>query len=58
MEEKKKMYRVLSCVVYYLIDNYFCIDYIPCESNTLSYISSKPTFEQTIFNILLDIGIP
>ena len=23
----KKLYRVLSCVLYYLIDNYVCIDY-------------------------------
>ena len=24
----KKMYRVLSCVIYYLIENYVCIDYL------------------------------
>ena len=54
----KKLYRVLSCVVYALIDNYFCIDYISCQPKTLRSISSKPTFEQTNFNILLGIGIP
>ena len=32
--------------------------YIFCKSKTLSIISSKPTFEQTSFNILLGIGIP
>ena len=52
------MYRVLSCVVYNFIDNYFCIDYISCQPETLRSISSKPTFEQTNFNILLGIGIP
>ena len=56
--EKTKMYRVLSCVVYSLIDNYVCIDYLACQLKTLSFISSKPTFEQTSFNILLGIGIP
>ena len=54
----KKMYRVLSCVVYYLIYNYVCIDYLLFQSKTLSSISSKPTFEQTSFNILIGIGIP
>ena len=28
----KKVYRVLSCVLYYLIDNYVCIDYLSCQS--------------------------
>ena len=54
----KTMYRVLSFVVYSLIDNYFCIDYLSCQSKTLSSISYKPTFEQTSFNILLGIFIP
>ena len=46
----KQVYRVLSCVVYYPIYNYVCIDYISCESKTLSSISSKTTFEQIRFN--------
>ena len=54
----KKMYRVLSCVVYSLIYNYVCIEYLTCQLKTSSSISSKPTFEQTSFNILLGIGIP
>ena len=54
----KKVYRVLSCVVYYLIDNYVCIDYLSCQLKTLSSISYEPTFEQTSFNILISIGIP
>ena len=40
----KTLYRVLSCVVYYLIDNYICIDYLSCQSKILSSISSNPTF--------------
>ena len=49
---------MLSCVDYSLIDNYVCIKYLLCQSKTLSFISSKPTFEQTSFNILPGIGIP
>ena len=30
-EKPKKVYRVLSCVVYYLIDNYVFIGYISCQ---------------------------
>ena len=54
----KKVYRELSCVVYSLVDNYVCIDYLLFQSKTLSSISSQKTFEQTSFNILLGIGIP
>ena len=54
----KTVYRVLSCVVYSLIYNHVCIDYISCQSKTSSFILSKPIFEQTSFNILLGIVIP
>ena len=57
-EKPKEVYRVLSCVVYSPIYNYVCIEYLLCQSKTLSSISSKPTFEQTKFNILLGTGIP
>ena len=36
----KKLYRMLSCVVYYLTDNYVCIDNLLCQLKTLSSISS------------------
>ena len=52
-----KMYRVLSCVVYSLIDNDVCIKYISCQSKTLISISTIPIFEETSFSILLGIGI-
>ena len=54
----KTVYRVLSCVVYYLIDNYVCNNYLLCQSKTLISISFKPTFGETSFNIIFGIGIP
>ena len=27
----EKVYRVLSCVIYYIIDNYVCINYLSCQ---------------------------
>ena len=39
-EIPKTLYRVLSCVVYSLIDNYVCIEYVLCQSKTLRSISS------------------
>ena len=35
-----KVYRVLSCGLYYVIYNYVCIDYLCCQSKTISVISS------------------
>ena len=52
------MYRVSSCVLYSLIENYAWIDYLSCQSKTLSRISSNRISEQISFNILLIIGIP
>ena len=54
----KKLHRVLSCVVYTLIDNYVFIDYLSCQSKTLSDISSNTEFKDTSFNVLPGIGIP
>ena len=39
-----KVYRVLSCVLYSFIEYYVCIDYICCNSKTLSAISSDKIF--------------
>ena len=52
-----KNHRVLSCVVYNLIGNYVCIEYLSCQSKTLINISCYPTFKDTGFNTLLGIGI-
>ena len=54
----RKVYRVLSCVVYTFIDNYVCIEYLSCQPKTLCGISNNPTFNEKCFNLLLGIGIP
>ena len=53
-----KIYRVLSCVLYYVIYNYVCIEYLCFQYQTLIRISSDKTFEQVNYKILLVIGIP
>ena len=57
-EIEKEVYRVLSCVVYTLMDNYIFIDYLSCQSKTLSNISINSAFKDTSFNLLLGICIP
>ena len=47
-EKPKTMYRVLSFVVYSLIDRHVCIYYISCQSKTLRYIYYKPLFEDIV----------
>ena len=42
----KQVYRVLSCVLYSIIKNYVCFNYLSCQSKTFSFISSKLTFEK------------
>ena len=54
----KILYRVLGCVLYSILKNYVCIDYISCQSKTLSRISYNMIFEQPSLNILLGIGNP
>ena len=58
MRLKGKMYRVLRFDLYYLVDNYICINYLYCQSKTLSRIYSNRILEQTSFNILPSIGSP
>ena len=58
MDNYQKLYIMLSCVVYNLIENYVCIDYLPCQSKSLSTILCNPTLKDTSFNILIGIGIP
>ena len=53
-----KMVKVLSCVLYYITNNYVCIDYLSCQSKNLISIYSNIIFEQTGYNILLGIGTP
>ena len=35
-DNTKKYFKVLSCVLYTIISNYVCIDYLACESKTIS----------------------
>ena len=49
---------MLSSVLYFLIQNIVCIDYLSQQSKNLSIISSNIILEQTSFNILLGVGIP
>ena len=53
----RKVYRVLSCLLYSFMENYFCIDYICCHSKTSSIISSDKISEEASYNELLGIGI-
>ena len=34
-----KFFRVLSCVLYFVIEDYVCIDYIYCLSKIISVVS-------------------
>ena len=45
-----KGYMLLSCVLYYVIEYYVCIDYLCCQSKTLSVISSDKIFEEESYN--------
>ena len=52
------VYRVLSCVIYSVIENYVCNNYLCCHSKKLSVISSDKIFGEASYNELLGIGIP
>ena len=39
-----KVHRVLSCVLYYIMDNFVCIDYICCQYKTISDFSGDNVF--------------
>ena len=53
-----KVYRVLSCVLCPVIYNYVCIDFLCCQSKTISDVSGDIVFEKKIYNELIGIGIP
>ena len=57
----RKMFKVLSCVIYTIIDRYVCIDYL-CTENNLSEIklvlSLKTKHEGMDYDNLFGIGIP
>ena len=53
-----KYFRELSCVIYTIIDNYVCINYLDFQPKTLSVICMDRKYFDKSFNKLLGIGIP
>ena len=57
-----KMFKVLSCVIYTIIDRYVCIDYLGTETRKISEIhlvfSLKTRHENKDYDNLFGIGIP
>ena len=57
-QKSKTNYSVLSCVLYSVMYNYVCIEYICCHSKTLINVSYNKIFEEESYNELLCIFIP
>ena len=58
----KKMFKVLSCVIYAIIDRYVCMDYLGTEIKKISQLnlgrSLKTRHEDKDYDNLFGIGIP
>ena len=54
----KTVFMVFSCVLYYVTENYVCIEYLCCQYKKLSVICSDKMFTTTSYNKLPGIGIP
>ena len=58
----RKMFKVLSCVIYAIIDRYVCIDYLGTEIKKISQLklgrSLKTRHEDKDYDNLFGIGIP
>ena len=58
----RKMFKVLSCVIYTIIDRYVCIDYLCTEIKKISKLklglSLKTKHEGMDYENLFGIGIP
>ena len=57
-ENHKKYFKVLSCVIYTVIKNCVCIDYLAFQLNNLSKIPVDSRHGEKSFNRILGIGIP
>ena len=61
-DNPKKAFRVLSCVIYTIIGNYVCIDYLACESKQIIKITVNTGggFKNgnKSYDKILGIGIP
>ena len=53
-----ELFKVLSCVIHIVVDNYICIDYIGCQSNKLIETCIDRNYLEISFNKNLGIGIP
>ena len=56
-EKPKKYFRVLSCVIYTIIEHYVCIDYLACQF-FFNEITVGSKHGEKIPNKILGIGIP
>ena len=58
----RKMFKVLSCVIYTIVDRYVCIDYLGTETNKISELklgcTLKTKHENKDYDKLFGIGIP
>ena len=58
----RKLFRVLSCLIYTIIDKYVCIDYLGSEKSKLSYLKIGCTGSNKHngldYKNVLGIGIP
>ena len=58
----RRMFRVLSCVIYTIIGKYFCIDYLGSEKSKLSDLrlgcTGKKKHNDTDYDVISRIGIP
>ena len=61
-KHSRKMFRVLSCVIYTIISKYVCIDYLGSEKAKLSYlclgVTGRYKHFDTDYDNVLGIGIP
>ena len=54
---KSPLFKVLGIVVYFLLEKYFCIDYLCLQQLKKLYLSHR-LFEDTPFDDISGIGIP
>ena len=58
----RKMFKVLSCVIYIIIDKYVCIDYLGTDKNKISELrlgcNLSIKHKGMNYNNLFGIGIP
>ena len=53
-----KLFKVLSCVLYSVMENNCCIDYLCCQYKTIIIISSDKFLENNSYNKFFGIDIP